>query len=112
MSKRNLIVILTLATGLIHLALGIADMAGDDPSNLAIPFVLNGLAYIILLVGLYFVPQLQPQRAFLRYALVGLAAVTIVLYFVFQGGDAFNSIPGLVTKAIEVALIALVVTES
>jgi len=106
MSKRTTITVLTIATALIHLALGIGDLTSASPTSLAVPFILNGLGYLSLLAALYYIPQLATRRVMVRYALMGLAAITFVLYFVFQGSDAFSSVPGLVTKVIEIALIA------
>ncbi len=93
------IIVLTLATALIHLILGFRV-----PDTL---FILNGLGYIALLIGLYFVPQLAGMRSLIRWAFILYTAVTIILFFVFQGADAFSSVLGLVTKVIELALIVL-----
>ncbi len=103
MNTRLIVIILTVATALIHLGLGI----GSLPEVFGIIFVLNGIGYLALLAGLYFVSQLAGQRGLIRYGLIAFAGVTIIGYFVIQGGDAFSSVPGLVTKAIELALIAV-----
>jgi len=97
------IVAATVVTALIHLFLGFQFIA----DALGIVFILNGLGYIVLVVGLYFAPQLAAQRSLLRWVLLGYTAVTFVLYFVFNGAASFNSVPGLVTKAVELALMAL-----
>jgi hypothetical protein len=97
------IVAATAVTALIHLFLGfqfISDVLG-------VVFILNGLGYLVLVVGLYFVPQLAAQRSLLRWVLLGYTAVTFVLYFVFNGADSFSSLPGLITKVVELALMAL-----
>ncbi len=87
-----------LLTGLIHLYLGVLD---------GIPlFILNGLGFIALVAGLYFLPQLANWRLQLRWALVAYTAVTIIAYFVVNG-QPFDSWIGLVTKAVEVILIVL-----
>ena len=93
------IIILTLLTAGIHLFLGLTL-----PDTL---FILNGLGYIALLIGLYFVPQLAGMRKWIRWVFILYTAVTIILFFVFQGADAFSSVLGLVTKVIELALIVL-----
>ncbi|MBK8988409.1 MAG: hypothetical protein IPM39_20470 [Chloroflexi bacterium] len=69
-------------------------------------FILNGLGYLALLAGLYFLPQLAGQRALIRWALLGFTAVTIILYFVFNWPEVWGVI-GLLTKAIELALVVL-----
>ena len=98
-----LIIVLTVVTAVIHLILG----AGFLPDTLAIAFVLNGLGYLALLAGIYFIPQMAAQAAMLKKVLLGFTAVTIVLYFVMNGGAAFSNIMGLVDKVVEVALVAV-----
>ncbi len=89
---------LTLATAVIHLILGFQF---NDTL-----FLLNGAGYIVLLAALYFIPALSDSmRNLVRWAFILYTAVTIVLFFVFNGADAFNSIMGLITKVIEVALV-------
>lgn len=100
--RQKAIVGLAVATAVIHLILGIQFGA--------IPFILNFLGYLALVVALYFLPQLSGQRALVRWGLVGYTALTIILYFVMND-DALTSALGLVTKAIEVALIVLLVTD-
>ncbi len=96
------IVLLAVATAVIHLILGI--QFGN------VLFILNFLGYIALVVALYFLPQLASQRATIRWILVGYAALTVILYFV-MGEEPFSSGLGLATKAIEVILIILLVTD-
>jgi len=92
------IIVLALATALIHIGL-----ATGDPTGL-FPFFLNGLGYITLTAALLFVPQLRPRRSLIRWVLMGFTALTIVLW-VFLG-QPYTTI-GYVTKAIEVVLIVL-----
>ncbi|RMH00956.1 MAG: hypothetical protein D6706_02745 [Chloroflexi bacterium] len=93
------IIVLTLATAVIHLMLGI-----NFSDTL---FVLNGLGYLGLLGALYLpLAFLAGWRNTIRWVLIGYTALTIVLFF-FVNPDPFGSVPGLVTKAIEAALIAL-----
>jgi hypothetical protein len=101
------IIVLTTLTALLHLALGI----GFFQDTLGKLFVLNGLGYFALLAALYFLPQFAGMRSLVRWALMAFAAVTIVAYFVMNP-DALTSPPGLVDKAIEVALIVLLYLES
>lgn len=96
--KRYAIVALTVITALIHLALGI------NPLNPL--FLLNGAGYLVLIVALYFIPQLAGQRALIRWVLLAFTAVTFVLYFVFNWPDIGEPV-GLLDKAIELVLIIL-----
>ena len=103
MNNRRLIIVFTVVTAVIHLVLGF----GFLPDALAIAFVLNGLGYLALLAGIYFIPQMAAQAAMLKKVLLGFTAVTIVLYFVMNGGAAFSNIMGLVDKVVEIALVAV-----
>jgi hypothetical protein len=91
MSNRNIVIALTLATAVIHIAL------------LNPLMVLNGVGYLVLLAALYWVPQTAAYRPQLRYALIIYTAVTILGYFAINGD--FTSVVGMGTKAIELALI-------
>ena len=96
--KRYAIIVLTVVTALIHLGLGISF---SDPL-----FLLNGVGYLVLIIALYFIPQLAGQRALIRWALLAFTAVTFVLYFVFNWPDIWGP-AGLIDKAIELVLIIL-----
>jgi hypothetical protein len=92
------IIVLTIATALIHLILAFVF------PPMQILFILNAAGFLILLVA-YFLPQLAGYRNITRWLLIAFAAVTIVGYFVVNGVKMDPL--GLVTKAIEVALIVL-----
>jgi hypothetical protein len=95
------IFLLALATAAIHLYLGLSF--GNTL------FVLNGLGYLGLLAALQLpIPQLARFRPIVRWVLVGYTALTIVLYFVM----APLTVIGLVDKAIEVALIVLLLADA
>jgi len=95
------IFLLALATAIIHLYLGFSF--GNTL------FVLNGLGYLGLLAALQLpIPQLARFRPIVRWVLVGYTALTIVLYFVM----APLTVIGLVDKAIEVALIVLLLADA
>ncbi len=94
---------LTVATAIIHLVLGI----GSPEPMFKVLFILNGLGYLVLVAALYFLQPFTANRSLIRWALLGFTAVTIVMYFVFNGADAFKSAFGLADKAIEVVLIVL-----
>ena len=91
------IIVLTLATALIHLQLNFPDPV----------FILNGLGYLTLLSALY-LPQLSRYRDLTRWALVGFTALTIFLWALFGA-----RIPiGYIDKVIEVALISLLLLDA
>ena len=93
------IALLTLATALIHLQLAFPDPA----------FILNGLGYLALLAALYLPhPRVARYRNLVRWVLIGYAALSIVLW-IFLGA---RTIIGYIDKAIEVALIALLLLEA
>lgn len=98
---------LSVLTAVIHLVLGL----GAPEPMFMILFVLNGIGYIVLVVALFFLRPFAANRALIRWALIGFTAVTIILYFVFNGADAFSSVFGLVDKAIEVVLIVLLLMD-
>ncbi len=93
------IVLLTLATALIHLQLAFPDPA----------FILNGLGYLTLLAALYLpVSRLARYRNAVRWVLVGYTALTILLWVLFGA-----RIPiGYIDKAIEITLILLLLLEA
>lgn len=103
LSKRQLAIIgLTVATAVIHFSLLFPDVL----------FILNGLGYLGLMAALYFIPQFIPYRKWVRWAFIGFTALTVILYFLMNGSDAFSNPLGLITKAIEIALIVLLFMES
>lgn len=93
------IILLTITTAIIHLALGI-------PNELPM-FILNGIGYLILVAALY-IPQMHNQKKFIRWILILYTAITI-LGWVFVG--ARNTI-GYLDKLAEIALIVMLVIES
>jgi hypothetical protein len=102
--RRWAIILLTLATAVIHISL--------YPTS-GWMFLLNGLGYLGLL-GLLYLPLGLPAgiRRLTRPALMGYAALTIVLYVVFS--IRFNDWAlwlGPFTKALEIALIGLLWSE-
>ncbi len=97
---RTGILILTALTGVIHLILGLFL----GPTNPL--FILNGIGYLVLLWALLWTPAfLAAQRGLIRWVLILYTILTFVLYFVFNGPEAFASPLGLVTKAIELLLV-------
>jgi hypothetical protein len=104
-TRRYLIILLAVATGLIHLV--VLGFLFGGPQALPI---LNGLGYLALIVALYFIPQLAKWRPLIRWALIGYTALTFVLYF-FLDSNPFGNVLGLVTKAMELALIILLLMD-
>ena len=93
------IALLTLATALIHLQLAFPDPA----------FILNGLGYLTLLAALYLpIPRLARYRNTVRWVLIGFTALTIFLWILLGARTPI----GYIDKAIEVALIALLLLEA
>ena len=93
------IVTLTLGTALIHLSLNFPDLG----------FMLNGLGYLTLLAALCLpVPQVARHRDIVRWVLIGYAALTILLWILLGDRTAI----GYTAKAIEVALITLLLLEA
>jgi membrane-bound ClpP family serine protease len=96
---RTGIVVLTLGTACIHFSLNFPDPG----------FILNGLGYVALLAALYLpVPQLARYGNVVRWILIGYAALTILLWILF--GD--RTLTGYTAKAIEIALIALLLLDA
>jgi hypothetical protein len=93
------IVALTLGTALIHLSLNFPDLG----------FMLNGLGYLTLLAALCLpVPPVARHQDIVRWVLIGYAALTILLWILLGDRTAI----GYTAKAIEVALITLLLLEA
>lgn len=93
------IIALTLATALIHLQLNFPDPV----------FILNGLGYLALLAALFApIPQIAPHRNLVRWALIGYAALTILLWIILGARTPI----GYIDKIIEVALISLLLLDA
>ncbi len=93
------IVLLTLATALIHLQLAFPDPA----------FILNGLGYLTLLAVLYLpIEQVARYRSMVRWALIGYTALTIFLWGLLGARTPI----GYIDKMIEILLIFLLLLEA
>lgn len=95
--RKVTVIMLTSASAWTHIALG-----------MQIPFallVLNGVGYIVLLTGHYFVPQLAPYRNQTRDALIAYTGTTIVGYFATCSIAGLIGPVGILNKLIEVGLI-------
>jgi hypothetical protein len=104
------IFLLTLATAVIHLYLALTAISSMGFNFGVMLFILNGLGYLGLLAALQLpIRQLARFRSAVRWVLVAYAALTIVLFFVMAPS---YTIIGYVDKAIEVALIALLLADA
>ncbi|HKZ69017.1 MAG TPA: hypothetical protein VI547_05510 [Anaerolineales bacterium] len=103
MSKPNLrlaIIVLTLITAVIHLAL---NLGGLQPGFLA-----NAIGYVVLMVAFFKwvnLPFLAGREKLIWYVYMGYTALTVVAYFAINP-TPFTSLIGLFDKAVEVLLIA------
>jgi hypothetical protein len=104
------IFLLTVATACIHLYLAFTAIPIMGFNFGVMLFILNGLGYLGLLAVLQLpIPQLARFRSAARWALIAFATVTIVLFFVMA--PVYTTL-GYVDKAIEVALIALLLADA
>jgi hypothetical protein len=104
------IFLLTLATAVIHLYLALTAIPYYGLNFGVMLFILNGLGYLALVAALQLpIPQLARFRSVARWTLVAYAALTIVLFFVMA---PFYDFIGYLDKAIEVALIVLLVVDA
>lgn len=117
------ITVLVAATALVHLFLGAgmsmilmgppavaAGMGGATMiAILAVLFFCNFGGYVVLNAALY-LPALRRFQRITRIALIGYTALTFVVYFAIAQGHSFD-VFGLSDKAVELAIIALLVIE-
>lgn len=98
-TRKVAVLMLTSATAWTHIALG-----------MQIPFALlalNGVGYVVLLTGHYFVPQLAPYRDHTRDALSAYTGTTIVGYFATCSVAGVIGPVGILNKLIEAGLIGV-----
>src|SRR5215208_2981427 len=92
------VVVLTLMAAVVHFS-----RLFPDPV-----FILNAIGYLALLAALYLpVPRLVPYRRAVRWALIGYATLTVLLWVAIGERTPL----GYATTADEVALLALLVLE-
>jgi hypothetical protein len=104
------IFVLTVATAVIHLYLALSAIATMGFNFGVMLFILNGLGYLGLLAVLQLpIRQLARFRSAARWVLIVFAALTIVLFFIMAPE---YPIIGYFDKAIEVALIALLLADA
>jgi hypothetical protein len=100
---RLLIILLALATAVIHFRFFISDPGGE------LIYGLNALGYVGLVILFYLpIPRLENLQRLIRWVLMGYTALTIVAYFAASLALREWSVPlGPVTKMIEILLIGL-----
>src|SRR5918992_2638322 len=104
------IFLLTLATAVIHLYLALTAIPYYGLNFGVMLFILNGLGYLARVAALQLpIPRLARFRSVARWTLVAYAALMIVLFFVMA---PFYDFIGYLDKAIEVALIVLLVADA
>jgi hypothetical protein len=107
------IILLTVATALIHLVLAFQFQPGPDPI-----FILNAIGYLGLLALLYLpISSVQKYHTWVRWALMAFTAATLIGWLFVGVGSPFAGQPltpvsskaavAYVDKAIEIALIVL-----
>jgi hypothetical protein len=103
---RIFIIVATVITALIHLALGVGGIIGGKMDAFTIPFIFNGIGYFVLLVMLFIDTPLvgEDDRPVVHWLLIGYAALTFVLYFVFNGFGNFG-VTSIASKASEAVVI-------
>jgi hypothetical protein len=100
------VIVLVLATAAIHLSRAFAD------AEIGPLFTLNAIGYVVLGV-LYTAPiaAFARWRGAIRWALIIYAVTTIVLFFVWGAMSGDWPLIGFVCKAIEVALVAILLAD-
>ena len=94
------IMITAVITAVIHLYIGFTL-----PSTL---FILNGIGYLVLLLGLFVQVSLaQQNRSLIRWVLMGFTAVTIVAWLAIGDKSWPSGALGYITKLDEIILLAL-----
>lgn len=94
------VIVLTIATALIHLYLGLQGFT---------LFILNGLGYLALLAALTLpIPRISDYRSVTRWVLAGYAALTVFLWILVGA----RNLIGYTDKIIELALISLLLLDA
>jgi len=108
---RILMAVATIVTAAIHLFVGLNSFGFSV--QFAILFILNGISYLVLLAGVLtdVVPVLSANKSLARYALIGFAALTFVLYFVVNGFSDIGA-TAVIAKAAEIVVIVTALIDS
>lgn len=101
-SMQVVILLLTVATAVIHLILGIGS-----GGSFGLIFILNFIGYLALWAATYApIDALAGYRSMARWLFIIYTIITIILFFVFNADTGYGTL-GLITKAIEVVLVIL-----
>ena len=108
MSPRKLgIILLTIATALIHLTLAFSAMSQGDMTTF-IMFLFNCIGYLVLLAAYYLpLPVARDYPKLVRWAFIAFTAVTIIGWVAI----GMRNTIAYADKLIEVVLIGLLLTD-
>jgi hypothetical protein len=108
MSPRKIVIILlTIATALIHLTLAFTAMSQGDMTTFVM-FLLNCIGYLVLLAAYYLpLPIARDYPKLVRWAFIAFTAVTIIGWVAIGSRDTI----AYIDKLIEVVLIVLLLTD-
>lgn len=97
------IIVLTVATALVHLQRAFLALQENDLFTTAM-FTANCLGYLALAAGLYApIPSLAPYRKWIRWVFIGFTLVTIAGWLAIGAREPI----GYIDKVIEVVLVIL-----
>ena len=99
------IILLTVATALIHLVLAYSIAVQLGAAN-SLMFVANGIGYLALVTALY-MPQFKKWQGIIRWLLIAFTAVTIIGWVMIGARNTM----AYIDKLIEVILIVLLFVE-
>jgi hypothetical protein len=99
------IIVLAGATAFLHLSLALGSRA---PTHFPLPglFILNAAGYLVL-IGMLYLPLLQPFQRVIRWLLIVYTLATIISWAFIGDRDMV----GFLDKAIEIALVILLLVE-
>ena len=100
------IVVLAVATSLIHLRLGL-ELGPPSAKLFPLMFYLNTLGYLVLVAALY-APPLQPVRRVVRWVFIAYTILTIVMWFLLSPD---RTPLGYTDKVVETALVILLLVD-
>lgn len=107
------VIVLTLATAVIHLLLGFEQISIGMMGG--VMFLANTAGYVGLLGALYLrlpIKFFAKNRSLIRWGLIAFAAVTILGWLAIGDKSLPDGLLGYMTKAIEVVLIVLLFIEA
>ena len=110
-AKQIAIVLLTIATAVIHLSLAFNAFGIGDMTT-TIMFGLNGLGYLALVAAYYLPVQFfQRYHHLVRWAFIVFTAVTILGWVAIGDKSWPGGAVGYLTKVVELVLVVLLFTD-